>query len=303
MREGGDAAWRGLGLAALCGLLGVCDADLVLLDAFGAGAEVEQWAVAGWLAFGIGLGFPVRGRLSLPATHGLVGCFQQGEEVASWCRGAPMAPGSLFTVLPGGTADFALGAGSRITLLLAPGPAFRDHAGRLMEVAGVLPVPPEHALVECHAALARAAEVEAVQALLQEHLHVSSAIAPAVAGRGRLAHYAILRRAEAFMRANLRHNLYLHEICVAADVRERALRYAFDDLLGISPYRYLLMLRLTAAHRRLLVADAARGDTVKAIALACGLWDLSRFSEYYRRVFGETPRQTLMSNAGAASVR
>jgi AraC family ethanolamine operon transcriptional activator len=33
---------------------------------------------------------------------------------------------------------------------------------------------------------------------------------------------------------------------------------------------------------------------VKAIALSCGLWDLSRFADNYRKVFGELPRDTLM---------
>jgi hypothetical protein len=41
------------------------------------------------------------------------------------------------------------------------------------------------------------------------------------------------------------------------------------------------------------MADSSR-RSVKAIALSCGLWDLSRFADNYRKVFGELPRDTLM---------
>ncbi len=77
------------------------------------------------------------------------------------------------------------------------------------------------------------------------------------------------------MRLNLRRNIYMNEICDAAGVSERGLRYAFEDLFGTSPNRYLSMLRLCAACRSLSMADSSR-RSVKAIALSCGLWDLSR---------------------------
>jgi AraC family ethanolamine operon transcriptional activator len=65
----------------------------------------------------------------------------------------------------------------------------------------------------------------------------------------------------------------MNEICDAAGVSERGLRYAFEDLFGTSPNRYLSMLRLCAACRSLSMADSSR-RSVKAIALSCGLWDL-----------------------------
>jgi AraC family ethanolamine operon transcriptional activator len=53
------------------------------------------------------------------------------------------------------------------------------------------------------------------------------------------------------------------------------------------------MLRLSTACRSLSLSDASR-RSVKSVALSCGLWDLSRFADHYRRVFGELPRDTLM---------
>jgi AraC family ethanolamine operon transcriptional activator len=37
------------------------------------------------------------------------------------------------------------------------------------------------------------------------------------------------------MRLNLRRNIYMNEICDAAGVSERGLRYAFEDLFGLRP--------------------------------------------------------------------
>ena len=59
-----------------------------------------------------------------------------------------------------------------------------------------------------------------------------------------------------YMRANLRRDIYSQELCQAAGASERGLRYAFDDLLGIPPNRYLAMLRLCTAHRSLVTAEA-----------------------------------------------
>jgi AraC family ethanolamine operon transcriptional activator len=134
-----------------------------------------------------------------------------------------------------------------------------------------------------------------IEDLLDEHIRMalsSSSEDRPVASRGRRAHYQVMRRAERFMRANLRRDIYSQELCQAAGASERGLRYAFDDLLGIPPNRYLAMLRLCTAHRSLVTAEAGR-RSVKSVALSCGMWDLSRFAEKYRSVFGEQPRETL----------
>lgn len=49
------------------------------------------------------------------------------------------------------------------------------------------------------------------------------------------------------------------------------------------------------------MADGGR-RSVKSIALSCGLWDLSRFADNYRKVFGELPRDTLMRAPGAPGI-
>ena len=163
---------------------------------------------------------------------------------------------------------------------------------------GLGPAPLQQRYAQLHQQLDQGSGLagDAVASLLHEHVQALLAAGNEDRpgnSRARRTHYLIAQRAENFMRLNLRRYIYMHEICDAAGVSERALRYAFEDLFGTSPNRYLSMLRLCAACRGLSMADSSR-KSVKAVALSCGLWDLSRFADNYRRVFGELPRDTLM---------
>jgi AraC-like DNA-binding protein len=81
------------------------------------------------------------------------------------------------------------------------------------------------------------------------------------------------------------------DLCRAADVSERTLRYAFHDVFGVSPQRYMLLWRLRTARRALLESDGSRGS-VKVAAYNAGFHELGRFSVHYRRFFGESPSET-----------
>lgn len=95
------------------------------------------------------------------------------------------------------------------------------------------------------------------------------------------------------MRNHLRNDIYVREMCLAAGVSERSLRYAAEGLLGISPKRCLCMLRLCTACRNPASSGANR-RSVKSVALTCTLWGLSRFADSCRKVLGELPHNTLM---------
>jgi AraC family transcriptional regulator, ethanolamine operon transcriptional activator len=303
-------------LLSLGGLLRVCEVELVLLDGKGPRARVFSHVHDDALFCSIKTGFAVRGRFMLPLDWCLVGYLHRTDQAASWCHGTPLETGSILTLLPEGTCEFVLGEDSWVTFVMVPLRRFREkftelHLGDMPspgQIPGHLNPGDDHPLRGFYAELEQRvqegeSEVRSVRLadVLDQHLR-AVLTAPrfdrAAAGRGRHAHYMILRRAEDFMRMHLRRNIYMQEICDAAGVSERALRYAFDDLLGISPNRYLSMLRLCTACRSLSSADARK--SVKSIALSCGLWDLSRFAENYRRVFGELPRDTLMRRTGSA---
>jgi AraC-like DNA-binding protein len=83
----------------------------------------------------------------------------------------------------------------------------------------------------------------------------------------------------------------------AVGTTTKALVRAFraNHPLGLTPAQYLRRARMDAAHRELQVGDPARGDTVKDIAARWGFTHPGRFAQYYRQIYGTTPRRTLGS--------
>ena len=312
--EAGSAALRPFDLATLGGMLRVCELEVVLLDGNGPHASIQSQVHDESLFCSATCGFQFRGRFMLPQDWCLLGYIHETDPAQSWCHGVPLVAGTVLTVLPEGVSEFALSAGTRLSLLLTP---LRRLERKLAELTLRNTLPSGQALSLFRADAGDGASAvaqrhaqwpgwlgedvggfpaDAVESVLHAHVQALLGVDGAervASSRARRAHYLIAQRAEQFMRQNLRRYIYMHEICDAAGVSERALRYAFEDLFGTSPNRYLSMLRLCAACRGLSVADATR-KSVKAVALSCGLWDLSRFADNYRRVFGELPRDTLM---------
>ncbi|SFW30059.1 helix-turn-helix domain-containing protein [Luteibacter sp. UNCMF366Tsu5.1] len=293
-------------LVTLGATLGVCEVDLLTLSPVRPRAAIASTTHDGVTYLSAHIDFDVRGSLTVPEDACmLVYLHEAGER--SWCQGIGVEADMAVTLLRGTPTDFMFERGTRLTLVVAPYARFRsrflasDHADVDMAAQRLrlFSVRSEHLRRAYRQIAARVASGDAamgpIEDLLDEHIRVALASSPEerpVASRGRRAHYQVVRRAERFMRANLRRDIYSQELCQAAGASERGLRYAFDDMLGIPPNRYLAMLRLCTAHRSLVMAEAGR-RSVKSVALSCGMWDLSRFAEKYRSVFGEQPRETL----------
>lgn len=300
---------RSFDLAALGSTLRVCHVELVLLDDQPPTAAISSFVHDQTLLCTFEIGARARGRFVLPLDWCLLGWLQTVDAESSWCHGVPLTSGNIISVMPEGVTEFALGAGSRVTFVLVPLKRFQERAaaqrlGGLGEEPAAVPLVSGRAHVPLQAYYQglheRIAQGEVtsgeIEVMLDAHVKELVANGPVErmsCNRSRRVRYLIFRRAEDLMYANLRRHIYMQELCDAAGVSERALRYAFEELVGISPVRYLSMLRLCEACRSLSSADAGR-KSVKSIALSCGLWDLSRFADNYRRVFGELPSETLM---------
>jgi transcriptional regulator GlxA family with amidase domain len=102
----------------------------------------------------------------------------------------------------------------------------------------------------------------------------------------------LVEEAETLALAEVDEPLHISALCVALAVSERTLRKAFHKAYGLPPCRHLRMLRLSQARQALLSADSKR-VTVTEIATGFGFVELGRFSVEYRKIFGETPSQTL----------
>jgi AraC family ethanolamine operon transcriptional activator len=102
---------------------------------------------------------------------------------------------------------------------------------------------------------------------------------------------ALARRAEAWLRQNLAEPPTIAALCGAVHASPRTLHEAFREHMATTPKAYLKTLRLNAARHDLL-----RGlpkTRVTDVALDWGFLHFGWFSQDYRRLFGETPSQTL----------
>ncbi|WP_326537404.1 helix-turn-helix domain-containing protein [Pseudorhodoferax sp.] len=89
----------------------------------------------------------------------------------------------------------------------------------------------------------------------------------------------------------------LLEVCKRVGTSPRKLGYCFQDVLDMSPARYVKTIRLNAVRRELSRID---GDatTVYDVAARWGFWHFGHFSEDYRKQFAELPSQTLRKSRG-----
>ena len=124
-----------------------------------------------------------------------------------------------------------------------------------------------------------------------------TACLPSAPRRGR----ALARRAEAWLRQTLAEPPTIAALCGALHVSPRTLHEAFREHLGTTPKAYLKVLRLNAARHDLL--HGGPGKRVTDAALDWGFLHFGWFARDYRRLFGETPSQTLQRGRAEAGRR
>ena len=101
----------------------------------------------------------------------------------------------------------------------------------------------------------------------------------------------VFRRARDYIEHRLSDGVSIVELCKEVSVSRRSLEAIFHCVLGIGPSAYVRALQLNRVRRDLL-ADREGHAPINVIAARHGIWHLSRFSNYYRRMFGELPSQT-----------
>lgn len=106
---------------------------------------------------------------------------------------------------------------------------------------------------------------------------------------------AALRRIEAQHGARLS----VEELAAEAAVSPFHFLRIFEQVVGVTPGRYMLHTRLHHAAVRLRRSN----DTIAAVALDCGFEDLSTFNRQFRRVTGLTPGAYRAQRAQRATLR
>lgn len=102
----------------------------------------------------------------------------------------------------------------------------------------------------------------------------------------------LVERARELMLSRPDEPMSVLELCQQVGASRRKLSYCFQDVLGISPAKYLRALRLNAARRALRNNQDPRAG-VQDIAARLGFWHFGQFALDYKRQFGELPSETL----------
>jgi AraC-like DNA-binding protein len=111
-----------------------------------------------------------------------------------------------------------------------------------------------------------------------------------------------VERVRRFIHEHLAESMTLAELCRHAHLQARSLEYGFRDLVGLSPFKYIKMLRLGEVRRRLQTSSSAE-RSVSEVALDCGFCHLSQFAADYKRVFLESPSATRRAISAARPAR
>jgi AraC family transcriptional regulator, ethanolamine operon transcriptional activator len=176
-----------------------------------------------------------------------------------------------------------------VETLQAEGPMVRrlfDWGIRLVRTAELQP-----SLLNDRREARAAAQVEMVETLLST-LGAATDFEPSRADQAYQSQTLVVKAAEDYAMSHADDHVYVGDLCRAAATSERALEYAFKNVLGLTPMAYLTRLRLHRVRRALLQATHGSA-TVSALALDWGFWHFGDFSRAYRNCFGELPSETL----------
>jgi AraC-like DNA-binding protein len=119
-------------------------------------------------------------------------------------------------------------------------------------------------------------------------------------GRLPLCRAEVLRAIDDYLRLSINAPVFVSELCEAARVSQPTLFRIFHEVFGMGPKQYLQIRRLHQVRRQLL--RGIKDSSVSSVAFDYGFWQLGRFGQAYKTLFGETPSQTLRSRSKDALV-
>jgi AraC-like DNA-binding protein len=102
---------------------------------------------------------------------------------------------------------------------------------------------------------------------------------------------ACVRKAQEYMREYFMEPISIIDLLRVADCSRSVLFSAFRNARDYSPMEFLTEQRLRSVHEKLIKSD--QNSSVSRLATSCGFTSLGRFSQIYRKRFGESPSNTL----------
>jgi AraC family transcriptional regulator len=94
-----------------------------------------------------------------------------------------------------------------------------------------------------------------------------------------------MRKVVAFVEANLSRHVHVQELARLLDLSASHFCRAFKCAFGASPRHYVIRRRIAVAQKMMLTTS----DSLRSIAVNCGMCDQQHFTRSFRRIVGETP--------------
>jgi AraC-like DNA-binding protein len=263
-------------------------------------------------------------RTRTKAQRGLLAYVTFGPRARGTVNGLPITPELMLAVAPETEVAFVTDAGHESITLLLPPEDIRGHL-RDRHREGDFHLPGGAETLQVDAAMVRrlydwgkklvdtaarqparfndrrggrtAAQVEMVETLLAT-LGQTRGFEPTRADHVHQSQTLVVKAAEDHALSHVDERVYVTDLCRAAAVSERALEYAFKEVMGLTPMGYLIRLRLHRVRQALLAATQG-ATTVSTVALDWGFWHFGEFSRAYKDCFGELPSDTLRRKPSA----
>jgi AraC family ethanolamine operon transcriptional activator len=101
---------------------------------------------------------------------------------------------------------------------------------------------------------------------------------------------AVAKKAEIYIRRNLKDPATINELCEVVGTTERTLHLGFKERFGMSPGNYMRLMRLNGVFQELRTTKSK--NRVTEVAIDWGFNHLGRFANQYMKMFGELPSET-----------
>jgi AraC-like DNA-binding protein len=264
-------------------------------------------------------------RTRTKAHRGLLAYVTFGPRAKGTVNGLPITPELMLAVAPETEVAFVTDAGHESITLLLPPEDIRGHL-RDRRREGDFHLPSGAETLQEDAAMVRrlfdwgkklvdtaarqparfnerwdqraAAQVEMVETILAT-LAAARDFEPTRADHVHQSQTLVVKAAEDYALSHVDERVYVTDLRRAAAVSERALEYAFKEVMGLTPVAYLIRLRLHRVRQALLAATQG-STTVSTVALDWGFWHFGEFSRAYKNCLGELPSDTLRRKPSAA---
>ncbi|KAA8732367.1 helix-turn-helix domain-containing protein [Acinetobacter qingfengensis] len=107
------------------------------------------------------------------------------------------------------------------------------------------------------------------------------------------AHQIVKQAIEAVQNTD-EYNLSINDLCSLTYTCRRTLQNSFEQVTGLSPALFFKYMRLNAVRK--VLAQSEEIISISEVAMNFGFWHLSQFSSDYKRLFAESPSETLRIN-------